>query len=322
MKNIVLLDTSCGSLNKGDEIIMKSVRNELSKITEDSFTITLPTHTPAFTCYQNFNKNIRALFVKNADYKFICGTNLLSNSMVRPWPLWNINVFNAKPLKGSILVAVGNRPNSKNLDIYTKYLYRSVLSHKFVHSVRDQKTKELLEDIGIKAINTGCATMWGLTNEFCEQIPIRKSNDVVFTLTYESKDRVNDLFLIKQLLKNYRNVYFWPQAAFDLEYYNSLNCSDDIKVISPSLESFSSLLGTDIDYVGVRLHGGIYAMQHKKRTIIIGIDNRAREINQTYNINLVERSNLFNLESFINSEFNTKINLNIQAINDFLNQFK
>lgn len=44
MDNILLLDTSVGSLNKGDEIIMKCVRRQLSGITSQANVFTVPTH--------------------------------------------------------------------------------------------------------------------------------------------------------------------------------------------------------------------------------------------------------------------------------------
>lgn len=37
-----------------------------------------------------------------------------------------------------------------------------------------------------------------------------------------------------------------------------------------------------MDFVGTRLHGGIRAMQHKQRAIIIEIDNRAKEISSRF----------------------------------------
>ena len=48
----------------------------------------------------------------------------------------------------------------------------------------------------------------------------------------------------------------------------------------------------NIDYVGTRLHGGMRALQHEKRTIILGIDNRAIELNKDYNIPVIEQKNL------------------------------
>ena len=42
MKNVLLLDTSVGSQNKGDDIIMECTRSELEFILADNFEYTLP----------------------------------------------------------------------------------------------------------------------------------------------------------------------------------------------------------------------------------------------------------------------------------------
>lgn len=52
MDNVLVLDTSVGSLNKGDDIIMKCVRYQLSDITKNSYILTLPTHVSPFHWYQ------------------------------------------------------------------------------------------------------------------------------------------------------------------------------------------------------------------------------------------------------------------------------
>ena len=52
MKNILLLDTSVGSGNKGDDIIMECTRKELDFILKEYFEYTLPTHVSPFHWYQ------------------------------------------------------------------------------------------------------------------------------------------------------------------------------------------------------------------------------------------------------------------------------
>ena len=69
-----------------------------------------------------------------------------------------------------------------------------VLSKKYVHSVRDDAAKELLESMGFKAVNTGCPTLWGLTPAFCANISKKKSNSAIMTLTSYQADIHEDLF--------------------------------------------------------------------------------------------------------------------------------
>lgn len=322
MEKVVILDTSMGSTNRGDEIIMSSAKKVIKKVTEGKFVISVPTHSPVFNWYQSTNYNSRAKLVKETDLKFVCGTNLLYTNMLKPWPGWNINIFNSAPLKDSILLGVGSSTRSKKMNFYTKKLYKSVLSNDYVHSVRDNKAKKMLEEIGLKAINTGCPTLWSLTPEFCNEIETSKSDSVVFTLTDYAKDINNDQKLIDILNKNYKDIYFWPQGPGDYDYFSKLNNVREIKVIQPNVEDYSNLLKTtDIDYIGTRLHGGIFAMKHKKRSIILIVDDRAREMEKSYSLNFLERQNIDDINNIINSELITKPEINFDSINKWLDQF-
>ncbi|MCS0788035.1 polysaccharide pyruvyl transferase family protein [Cytobacillus firmus] len=321
MEKMLLLDTSVGSLNKGDDIIMKCVRYQLSEITMRSYLLTLPTHVSPFHWYQVVRRSNRVKIYSEAKYKFVGGSNLLTTDMLTHFPQWNINIFNYAPLKGSILVGVGAGKGSK-VNSYTRILYNRVLSHEYSHSVRDERTKRILNDMGFKSINTGCATMWSLTPEFCSEIPTKKSNSVIFTLTHHSKDLVYDQLLIDILNRNYEKVYFWIQDADDLNYLRKLKNTNNIKIVPPTIEDYEKILFTDIDYIGTRLHGGIYAMRHKKRSIIISIDERAQGMNETYNLNIINRSDLYNLEDMINSDILTDVKVNFNAVNRWLDQFR
>ncbi|HDR3886987.1 TPA: polysaccharide pyruvyl transferase family protein [Bacillus cereus] len=324
MDNVLVLDTSVGSLNKGDDIIMKCVRYQLSDITKNSYILTLPTHVSPFHWYQVARGSHRVKLYSNAKYKFVGGSNLLTMDMLTHFPQWNINMFNYGPLKGSILVGVGvgvGAGKGNKINAYTKMLYKKVLSHEYIHSVRDERTKKFLEEMGLKALNTGCATLWSLTPEFCKEIPTKKSDSVIFTLTHHSKDLVKDQLLIDVLRKNYKNIYFWIQDASDFLYFENLSNTEDIKVVPPNIEAYEKVLNTDVDYIGTRLHGGVFAMRHKKRTIIISIDERARGMSETYNLNLIERADFDNLEKIINSKIITDVKVDFEVVDQWLKQF-
>lgn len=320
MENIVLLDTSVASLNKGDEIIMKCVRHHLRDLTKNANVLSLPTHVSPFHWYQVARGSNRVRLYDNAKYKFVCGTNLLTMDMLTHFPQWNINIFNCGPLKGSILLGVGAGKGDK-IGRYTKMLYKKVLSHEYIHSVRDQRTKEFVEEMGFRALNTGCATLWSLTPEFCKQIPTKKSEAVIFTLS-DHRDIEKDQLLIDLLNKNYTSIYFWIQGIADLDYFKSLKNINSIKIVSPSVEEYEKILDTDVDYVGTRLHAGIFAMRHKKRSIIIAIDERAQGMSRTYNLNTIDRSGIHNLEKMITSEIITDVNVNFDTVQTWLDQFK
>lgn len=320
MDNILLLDTSVGSLNKGDDIIMRCIRYQLLDITKNKFILTLPTHVSPFHWYQVARSSNRVNIYSNARYKFVGGTNLLTMNMFTHFPQWNINIFNYGPLRGSVLVGVGAGKGNK-INTYTKILYKKVLSQEYIHSVRDERTKKFLEEMGFKALNTGCATLWTLTPEFCKEIPTTKSDSVIFTLTHHSRDVIYDQLLIDIMNKNYKNIYFWIQDADDLEYLKTLNNIENIKIVPPSVDEYEKILNTDVDYIGTRLHGGIFAMRHKKRAIIIAIDERAQGMSETYNLNTIQRKDFVNLEKIINSEIVTNVNVDFEKVNMWKKQF-
>ncbi|RDW20412.1 polysaccharide pyruvyl transferase family protein [Oceanobacillus chungangensis] len=321
MDNILILDTSVGSLNKGDDIIMKCIKSQLLEITKNSYVLTLPTHVSPFHWYQVARRSSRLNIYSNAKYKFVGGSNLLTMDMLTHFPQWNINMFNYGPLTGSILVGVGAGKGNK-INRYTKMLYKKVLSHEFIHSVRDERTKIMLEEMGFEAINTGCATLWSLTPELCNDIPTKKSESVVFTLTPNTNGSKQDQLFLDILNLNYKYIYFWIQGIDDLSYLKGFKNIENIRIIPPTIEDYEKLLSTDVDYIGTRLHGGIFAMRHRKRSIIISIDERARGMGETYNLNLVDREDIHNLDNMINSDFVTDIRLDFGLVEKWLNQFE
>jgi hypothetical protein len=327
MQNIILFDTSIGTMNLGDEIIMESLQKNMKDILNGNFVVKFPTHTPCFHFYQQTRRNPRYRFVRDAKYKFICGTNIINNRMDIPWAPWNINFANANCYENSVLVGVGVaglKDGVDQLSWYSQKLFSSFLSRTYKHSVRDERTKRIVESMlgEGSAINTGCPTVWGLTRQHCREIKENKADQVVFTLTDYSKKPETDQELIDTLLRNYTKVYYWPQGAQDISYFSKMNHTDKITIISPNIRSYSELLSQgNIDYVGTRLHAGIYSMQHKIRTIIIIVDNRAADMAATYNINTIARGDT-NLESMIRNPFSTNVLINEERIEMWKSQFR
>lgn len=323
MESIVLFDPSIRSLNLGDRIIMDSAEKELAGITRNRFTLKCATHAPVVTFYQNTRRNPRMRFYDEAKYKFICGSNLLWRRMLIPRPTFNINPFNCMPYEGSILLGVGSDSGSKSLDGYTKRLYRKILSREFIHSTRDNKTKAIVESLGLRAINTGCPTMWGFTPNFCESIPLQKADNVVFTLTDYSRDPQHDKEMIRTLKHRYDKVYMWLQGAFDEEYLDQLDERNGVSLVAPSLRAFADVLNTEsIEYVGTRLHAGMYALQHRCRTVIVIVDNRVRSIRETYGINCIEREDIGGLDEMISADIPTCMKIDEAAIDLWRGQFE
>lgn len=317
MKPITILDTSIATTNLGDEIIADGVKKELNGMFGDkSMFLSVPTH-------EKIGRHSRKI-INKSQYSFVAGTNLLNSKyrLVRTKP-WKLNLLEASILNNVILMGVGWGDYQGDIQPLAKFFYKQILDSNKIHSVRDNYTKEKLESIGISnVINTGCATMWKLTPEHCMTIPTSKAQNVVFTLTDYNKDPLKDQKLIDILVENYKKVFFWIQGSRDFEYIQSLNFKN-VEFIGPSLNSYDKLLESniDLDYVGTRLHAGIRAMQKKRRSIIIGIDNRAIEKKKDFNINVVERKDIETIADIINNKVETKLTLDFNKINQWKKQF-
>lgn len=325
METIILYDPSIRSLNKGDEVIMRSAEKELSSrgLLDGRYVLHCATHAPVATSYQSTTRNPRMRVYDEAKYKFICGSNLLWKNMLKPRPVFNVNLANCRPYRNSILMGVGLGQASSNTNWYTKKLYSRILSTSFTHSARDENTVRFLQSLGYKAIDTGCPTMWRFTSEFCRDIPHDKADNVVFTLTDYGRDKEYDQRLIDILVSEYKKVYFWIQGIFDKEYFDTFNNTGGIQLVNPTLEAYSQVLSQEsIDYVGTRLHAGMFAMQHKKRTIILAIDNRVRDLNAAYNLHVLERKDVNSLPNLINKSCATDVRLKQENIDTWLAQFE
>lgn len=316
MKKITLYSPGLATYNIGDKIIADSAKKQLKEVLDGNFIVELPTHTP---------HNIRYIrHLKDSCYKFVLGSNLLKSTLFGFKRQWHIAIWKSYFTGPCILVGAGwwqynNKPN-----LYTKILLKLVLSKNHIHSVRDEYTKKMLESIGIKnVVNTSCPTMWSLTEAHCESIPKEKAPSVIFTITDYNKSPKLDTFLIKTLIDSYENVYFWPQGIGDYEYFRTLNVDfNKISMIAPTLEAFDSILDKrGVDFVGTRLHGGIRALQKSCRTLIISIDNRAKEKSQSFNLPIIEREEISGLKRVIDGEIVTKIKIPEREIESWKKQF-
>jgi hypothetical protein len=318
MKKVILYEPSIGSNNIGDQIIVDGVKNALKNYLKDAFVIEFPTHTPLYNRYLNY--------IGDADMKIVCGSNIIVNRLntmihLRQWAVGN-SVGKIGPL---VFVGVGSQQYGQKISFYTQMAYKRMMKPNFLHAVRDGYTEEALKNIGItNVINTACPTMWGLTEEHCAVIPNVKSREAcVFTLTDYKENANRDTKMIGILKKSYKDVYFWAQGNGDWEYFKRLNLESGIKIIAPSLAAYDEFLSEhDVDFIGTRLHGGMRAMQHRKRSIIIGVDNRAIELNKDFGVPVIAQENIDSLEEIIHSCFTTRINLPSENIKMFLQQFR
>lgn len=111
-----------------------------------------------------------------------------------------------------------------------------------------------------------------------------------------------------------------------MEYFMSManeTVLAKVNIIPPSSNAYNSFLAeNDTDYVGTRLHGGIRALQHGIRSVIIGIDDRSLEIQKDINLPVLARKDIQELGAMLLSEFSTKLILPLQDIQKWKDQFQ
>jgi hypothetical protein len=315
IKKIIRYNPAISTLNVGDKIIFESIKEQLAPIFENSFNIDVSSHLPISYIFTRL--------LEKADYKFVCGTNLLMGNLCWIFRQWDINIFNAKKLGPAILIGAGWWQYNNNPNFYTKQVYNRILSKDILHSVRDNYTKKMLNDIGFdNVITTACPTMWKLTPEFCKTISQRKGQYAITTLTDYYRDIDKDNKLLNSLYENYDKVFLWLQGVDDYEYLKSLKVSDKLQIVYPELSNYDNiLLNEDVDYIGTRLHGGVRALQKGKRTVILAVDNRALEKQKDFKLPVLSRNDIDKLDEKINSNFETKINIPLNEINIWKKQF-
>ena len=313
---VVLFDPALASQNIGDEIISTSACKWLQPLFADEFVLHVSTHQKMSFRYKRY--------LNDSKLTFVLGSNLLKSGMLFGFRQWDVSVFDTLQVNDAVLVGCGWHTYEKRIDSYSKLLYRRLLSDHFFHSVRDEYAKKKLEEMGItNVLNTGCATMWGFTPDYCAGLPKTKAANVVATLTDYNQDPERDERMLSTLVHNYEKVSLWMQGNGDRGYAASLPSFAKCEVIPSTLDAFDAALNQeDADYVGTRLHGGIRALQHGRRSLIIAIDNRAREMHKDFNIPVLERDEIEKLGDWICGESATDIRIPIDEIERFLGQFR
>jgi polysaccharide pyruvyl transferase WcaK-like protein len=313
-KSVLLFDTSIATSNIGDAIIMESINRILAKLFLDIRVSRVSSH-------QSLGLN-GARLCNDSDLKILCGSNMLGSLFLKRSQL-KIGLGGCLAAKDMVLMGVGWRQYQDGMHLYNKLKLKRLLSKDKLHSVRDGYTEKILKNHGFNnVINTSCPTTWSLTEEHMSGINYNKSKEVLFTLTDYGKNYKKDRKMICELQKIYDKVYFWPQGLHDISYFNDLGVSG-ISVLPPTLHAFNDILSRhDIDYVGTRLHAGIKALQHKRRALIIGIDNRAIELSKDTGISVLKRENMCHLPEIINELQQPELHIPFDAITKWMDFYK
>ena len=102
----------------------------------------------------------------------------------------------------------------------------------------------------------------------------------------------------------------------DYKYLDDLGFLNKVNIVGPSLKCYDKILSEgQVDYIGTRLHGGIRALNHCIRTVIISCDNRAQEISNDTGLPIIKENEISELlPKWINSEVLTDIRIPQQNI--------
>jgi polysaccharide pyruvyl transferase WcaK-like protein len=313
LKKICLYDTSYVTDNLGDQIIMEAVTKHLRQIFPEGFFTGIPTH--------DYPGPISLSLLKESDHTFVGGTNMLTSHWLW-YRQWKLHLKDLKSAGDPILMGVGWHKYQRRPDIVTRLIYRTLLSRTYKHSIRDRYTCEKLRDIGVaNVIYTGCPTMWDLTAERLSGIPLRKAPNVFFTLTGYLKKPDSDREFVQRLARNYDRLFFWPQMHEDLEYLQSI-APATYTIVEPSLDSARETLSShDIDYVGMRLHCGVLALQTGVRALIVEIDNRATEIARDTKLQTARRTDFDYMEKWIHVPSAVQLDIPTDNIASWKSQF-
>ena len=316
-KKIFVHDTAYYSNNIGDQIIMDSANTTINEIFSDYKYWYAPTHA-------KFTLESRKVY-QDSNYKIICGTNLL-NSNYLSYQQFKLSLSDLLYVNDSILMGVGWWKYQNPPDFMTTAIWKRVLSSNYIHSVRDNYTKINLEKMGIhNVLNTGCPTLWSLTDELVQSIGKLKSNNCIFTITDYNQDIKRDQFFIKTLSENYKKIFFWPQGSGDINYLTTLlknMTSIKVKILSENLNTFDNYLKRDdVDYFGTRLHAGIRALNSGVRSFILGVDNRPLEMGKDFNLPVIKIENLQNLNEILEEDYKLDLQIPWGEINKWKKQF-
>ena len=302
--------------NIGDEIIADAVMKQLATIFQNHFFVKFPTQTQfSAKCLNFYNM---------AKYRFIGGSNLMSGHIRPCYNQWDISLFNFWKYRDAVLMGVGWRVYQSRPSLFAKLFYSPLLSRTCLHSVRDTYTEQQMRRLGYdNVINTACPTTWDLTPEHCTAIPREKRDCAVFTIT----DYARDPELIRRMLgvirNHYSELYFFQQGTKDLQYLQEITDATGIRVIQPTLAAYDALLEEKHpDFIGTRLHGGIRALQHSCRALIVGIDNRALELSKDINLPVITMNEPDNLEYALTDGWEIALRIPSENIRKWKEQFE
>lgn len=306
-----LAGTPAGNL--GNQVIQQAVNREVAQLFPGWDILRLSTfRTPG----PAERKQMRSAQITVAG-----GTNLLNSQMNR-YRQWVISLRHVPGMTRAILLGVGWWKYEEPPNLFTRLFLKFLLSDSGLHAVRDSYTEAMLRRIGYRhVVNTACPSMWPLADARPEEFPSAKAPHVLMTLTDYNKNPESDRRLVQLLSSRYDKIYVFPQGEFDRPYLQEFRANWEI--LERDFQAFEAFVrsGVPFDYIGTRLHGGIHCLNHRRRSLILEVDNRAREISRDTGLPTVPREDLEAIERWIDTPFAFRVTLPVVNIERWRRQF-
>jgi polysaccharide pyruvyl transferase WcaK-like protein len=294
---VFVFDPSCSdhggapSTNLGDLIIRRSIDEVLAEILPEADLVNVSSHQP-------LDPHLLRQAMQ-ADLVLVAGTNLLS-SHVLDYNQWKLSsdpsLYTDPPRLNAVLMGVGWWQYQDAPDTVTRNFYNTILHPSLPHAVRDSYTARKLARCGAPCIlHTSCPTLWKLEGHDIARK--QRHGKCLFCLTdYHPQPEVDDS-LIELLLETYDMLFFFPQGKGDLQYAETLpaftRAGKRIFSLPHAIDAVYKILELDkLDYVGTRLHTGALCLQYGAPSLILGIDNRSREIARDINLPVAPRGDM------------------------------
>jgi hypothetical protein len=303
---VVVVDPGMASTNLGDQIISDAVNRQFIARLGDAHgeVIVIPMHGPLAEASRNA--------LRAADEVVVCGTNLLSDHMrfrtSWEWPRADIELTKGKL---TVFGAGWWQYQLAGIDPVSARWMQGLAGGR-TWAVRDEYSALRLQAAGVPAVHVSCPTLWDVRTQ---TMPTDQTR-VIVTLTDYNQDPLADKRLIDLLAERFE-VLFWPQGPGDRRYIEQL-VGAGAQFVDATLAAFDSALdepGTA--YVGLRLHGGIRAMQRGIPSLILSIDNRAREISRSVGLHAPSRNSFRDVQDSLESGRVVDIDLPTAAITEW-----
>ena len=142
-------------------------------------------------------------------------------------------------------------------------------------------------------------------------------------LTDYKVDREMDGRLVDLVQKHYRRVFFLPQGKWDETAHEPAVKRPGIVWLERKASVIEKFVAEEpsFDYVGNRLHGGIRCLLKRRRTLILEVDNRAKEIGADVGLPTLPREDFAAIERWILGPTTLNLRLPREAIQTWRNQF-